>query len=726
MDDKEVWVFGYGSLIWDRSSIKPIDEKIGELPGRHRDWTWISTRRFGAPTCTLQPGGKVKGVFLKLDPKSRESDLETLRKREIRSSEEVVENVSGFSGKTYFWKMGNNLDKYDDVRGLTGIALYKALAKIAEKITRRGPDGKTAKEYALEVHRFDPDDEITKIYVNELRKLSESARSDEQRVNRLVEQLLAPHKTIRDAVHKDIYVTHLETMILDTLNFQRLRRLKQLGLTNLVYPSANHNRFEHSIGTLFMAECMIEKINKNPYADFKIENPDRFIIRLCALLHDSGNIPFGHTLEDEGGLFEFQWEDSRIEHFLGHGSEIGKIILNFPTLQALSKLGQKRFTPQNVLKEVRETLQCIELEKPQKLSRPYIADIVGNTLCADLLDYSKRDPYFTGISGSYDERVLSYLHIRKSNGQYRLVLRLIKPRTKEIRRDVLSELMDLLRLRYSLAEKIYYHHTKMIASAMLISAVNAMVQDGTLSSDMLYKMDDDTLLEFLISKGNDIAKHLTGHIRERKLYKIVYDLTYSEEGITQKEAQKKDDIIANLTRPDLRYQMEQTLEKMSSSSTKVQQHPGSIVIYCPGGKMGLKEIETLVDWGKDISPLKDIGDPRIQGEIKTSITDKHKELWKMYVLVDPETPEIERAYINGDCEEIFGLPSASEKYHVRPHIHYIDRYAERWQREHPTAQRLFADEVKAVKSKLPTRGDEPNKILSYTDFCLQIANIRME
>lgn len=383
--------------------------------------------------------------------------------------------------------------------------------------------------------------------------------------------------------------------------------------------------------------------------------------------------------------------------------------------------------PQNVLNEVKETLQSIELKKSEELPRPYIADIVGNTLCADILDYTLRDPYFTlGVSPTYKtyERFLSYLYITKCNGKYRLVLRLIKPRTKEIRRDVLSELMDLLRLRYALAEKIYYHHTKMIASAMLISAANAMVHEGKLSFDTLYNMDDDTLLQLMISEGNKIAKHLIGHLRERKLYKIVYDLSFSEEGISQKEAQKKDEIITKLTDPNQRYEMERTLEMMNSSLTIVEENPGSIVIYCPKKEMGLKEIETLVDWGKGICPLKDIDDRRIQGEIETSITDKHRELWKMYVLVDPDIPEIERSYVNGDCEESLGLPSASEKYRTKPHTHYIDRYAQRWQRDHSTAPRILADEVNAIKSGLITHGAEPNKVLSYNDFCLSIDNLR--
>lgn len=113
----------------------------------------------------------------------------------------------------------------------------------------------------------------------------ESRESDNEK-HMLLKQLLVPHKTIRDAVHGDISVTRLETLIIDTHDFQRTRRLKQLGLTNLVYPSANHTRLEHGLGVVFMSERIIEKVNKNPYVDFKIKAIDRFIIRLCALLHD--------------------------------------------------------------------------------------------------------------------------------------------------------------------------------------------------------------------------------------------------------------------------------------------------------------------------------------------------------------------------------------------------------------------------------------------------------
>ena len=558
---------------------------------------------------------------------------------------------------------------------------------------------------------------------------AKSGSPEEKRneIDDLIKELQAPRKTIRDAVHKDIFVTHIETTIIDTQTFQRLRRLKQLGLTNLVYPSANHTRLEHSIGTLFMAETMISKINQNPFPDVIIKEDDRFIIRLCALLHDAGNLPFGHTLEDEGGLFGSQWSEERLKYFLGNTSEIGKAIIENRLLRKLSELGQSRFDPNNVLNEIRKTLRSIEDKKASNLERPYIADIVGNTLCADLLDYSRRDVYFTGLTAGYDDRLLSYLFVTKVNEKNRLVLRLIKPKKGQMRRDVLSELMDLLRLRYSLSEKVYYHKTKMIASGMLISAVTSMAQEMNLGEEELFAKDDDTLLEYLYSQGNQIGKHLINRLRERKLYKTVYELSYNREGISQSEHQRKNEVIQQLHNPAIRYNKERMLERMSAGSKYVRNTPGSVVIYCPSSKMGMKEIEALVNWGMgehDIGPLTQIQDERLRGEIKTSITDKHRELWRTLVLVDPEIPDIEKCYIRGDCEDLFGLPSDSKEYGVKPYTHYVDRLAIRWEQENSCD--LLRKEIEAVKMQLLTRGPEGNKVLSFDDFCNQIQALRSQ
>jgi len=269
-------------------------------------------------------------------------------------------------------------------------------------------------------------------------------------------QLLNIHKTLRDPIHVDIKLTELEIAIIDTRRFQRLRSIKQLGPSYLVYNGATHTRFDHAIGTLHVAQMMLNRIDQNvrQYSD----HPNRLgqyvtlLTRLCALLHDLAHIPFGHTLEDEGKLFPSQWKDKkRIKIFLGDNSEIGKIIVNY--------------TNRSTLKRIRDILTAEDEEEIQELQYPIVADIVGNTICADLLDYLARDLYYSGIRGTYDERFLDYLIVQKLDGseKQRLAITLFKPVKGDYRRDVVSELLHLLRLRYTLAERIYYHHAKIAA-----------------------------------------------------------------------------------------------------------------------------------------------------------------------------------------------------------------------------------------------------------------------
>src|SRR5437762_3079296 len=103
-------------------------------------------------------------------------------------------------------------------------------------------------------------------------------------------------KLIRDAVHGDIEMGTLEVELMDTPEFQRLRGIKQLGTAYLVFPSAVHTRFEHSLGTSWMAHRILESVRRSQTVS-AISAHDENLIRVSALLHDITHIPFGHTLE---------------------------------------------------------------------------------------------------------------------------------------------------------------------------------------------------------------------------------------------------------------------------------------------------------------------------------------------------------------------------------------------------------------------------------------------
>ena len=96
-------------------------------------------------------------------------------------------------------------------------------------------------------------------------------------------------KFIRDSLHGNLQLNEFEVKIIDTPQIQRLRRIKQLGFTFLVYPGANHTRFEHSIGSMYLASRLAYGL--------KLNDEQREILRVCAILHDAGHGPFSHVSE---------------------------------------------------------------------------------------------------------------------------------------------------------------------------------------------------------------------------------------------------------------------------------------------------------------------------------------------------------------------------------------------------------------------------------------------
>ena len=147
-----------------------------------------------------------------------------------------------------------------------------------------------------------------------------------------IEKLLKPKKTIRIAVSGDVLITELERKIIDTDEFQRLRRIRQLGTAYYVYPTAVHTRFDHSLGTLHMAKAMIDAIRNNVHVSDKeseILKEDEVLIRLYALIHDVPHVPYGHSFEDELGIFKRHDNNKdRINYFIGEDSTIGKLIID--------------------------------------------------------------------------------------------------------------------------------------------------------------------------------------------------------------------------------------------------------------------------------------------------------------------------------------------------------------------------------------------------------------
>jgi HD superfamily phosphohydrolase len=391
-------------------------------------------------------------------------------------------------------------------------------------------------------------------------------------------------KVIRDAVHGDIELSSLEIEIMDTPEFQRLRGIRQLGTAYLVFPSATHTRFEHSVGAAWMAERILGALRRHQ----SISSDDAVAIRVTALLHDITHIPYGHTLEDERRVLpRHDKDEARARHFLREGA-IGRILaregLQERTAQALAGDGS------------------------------LASEIVCGPISADLLDYLRRDTYFTGLSQYYDQRIFSSFIVEGG----RLAFNLEKHGS--LRRDALSELVNLLRIRYTLSERVYFHHAKMASGAMISKIVENAIVEG-FEVEALRTLKDETLTWVIGHRfgANPAVAYLLECLESRRLYRPCYALTVD----IGEDARRR--VVAAFHED--RARREQT-EHAIAEAARVEPH--RVILYCPSFGMSLPEAEVPVrmDGGR-LMALSGGANEEIR-----ILKEKHKALWKLFVLID--------------------------------------------------------------------------------------------
>ena len=297
---------------------------------------------------------------------------------------------------------------------------------------------------------------------------------------------------IRDPIHGYIYASDVEKRVIDTGIFQRLRRIKQLASANLTYPGAQHSRFEHSVGAMFLAG-RAGNILSEKYSFDKIKE-----LRLAALLHDVGHGPFSH-------LFE---EVLSVKTDVTHEDITKRIIIETEIGDILSKSGisVKQFA-------------SLPLGVPSKYPR-YMNDIISGVLSVDTMDYLLRDSYFTGVEyGKVD--------VHRVINSYEIVDNKIG-----IDRAALYALEALLIARYEMFRAVYFHRTVRAAEIMLIKAMT--LADDHLGFSNLKKLanylsltDEITLAKLISIKSDNQklkqAKKLATDYLNRKLVKCVFE-----------------------------------------------------------------------------------------------------------------------------------------------------------------------------------------------------------
>ena len=276
-------------------------------------------------------------------------------------------------------------------------------------------------------------------------------------------------KTIHDAIHGSIKLNEWQLEIIDTPKFQRLRRIKQLGFAHLVYPGANHTRFEHSLGAMHVAS--------------KITDDEEIIA--AALIHDIGHTPFSHSAENT------------LRRYLKRRHEDVKDIIKSSEIKdILGKYGM-------------DWKRVVENVKKPPVS--YVIDV-------DRVDYLLRDSHYTGVAyGIIDaDRLLDKL--------------VFDGREIYIEYGGIKAAESLLISRYLMYSTVYYHHVCRISKKMFEKALDLMIRDGLLSAHDLRSMDDYDIT-CLMRNSDGFPKEIITRLDNRDLYKRALYVPLHQVGI---------------------------------------------------------------------------------------------------------------------------------------------------------------------------------------------------
>lgn len=317
---------------------------------------------------------------------------------------------------------------------------------------------------------------------------------------------LAEEKVFKDPVHRYVHVR--DQVIWDliaTREFQRLRRIKQLGTTYLVFHGAEHSRFSHSLGVYEITRRVVDDV----FADFSEWDKSERLVALCAaLLHDLGHGPFSHAFE-------------HVFH-LDHEAYTRAIILGDTEVNAVLRRVSEDF-PQKVSDVIEKTYV-----------NQQVVSLISSQIDADRMDYLQRDAYFTGVSyGHFDmERIM----------------RVMRPREDQIviKSTGMHAVEDYIMSRYQMYWQVYFHPVSRSAEVILRKTLERAQQlyhsgytfniepgpfrsffDGNIELQQYIELDENIIMSyfhFWTHEQDPILSDLSSRFLNRRLFQYIeYD-----------------------------------------------------------------------------------------------------------------------------------------------------------------------------------------------------------
>ena len=335
----------------------------------------------------------------------------------------------------------------------------------------------------------------------------------------------------RDPVHGFIEVSENELKIINSAPFQRLRNIRQLATTYLVYHGAEHTRFGHSLGVMHLTSRAFDSVtNKKPnlFSDDFDENEHktkwyRQILRLIGLTHDLGHAPFSHASEE---LFEKGKEHEDFTKLIICETEIADYINAIGT-QFKAQYGESYDITPELIWMIYDGKDITD----EKFIVPdflFLKSFMDGELDCDKMDYLLRDSLYCGVSyGKYDlGRFISTLTAVKRENELQLA----------IERGGIQALEEFILARYFMFIQVYFHKTRRYLDKALVKSLKLVLPDGKYPEDIkeYLKWDDVRVLNLIAdSDSPDVINY-----RNRKIMTCVLE--------SKAHAEKAEKVSANI------------------------------------------------------------------------------------------------------------------------------------------------------------------------------------
>jgi len=358
-------------------------------------------------------------------------------------------------------------------------------------------------------------------YLNENHPIIESCKMCKERIKKRIEKLNGKNyseitRTITSPIYGEIKIDRITNILIDTCYMQRLRRIKQLSFNEFLFPTANHTRFDHSLGTYYIA-C---KIVNNKYFKNRLQKINKITFKIAALLHDIGHAPFSHFSDELYKLIVGSKvpHEERAKNIIWHEFEGEPSCMRWILESIFTKL-KDGISKRQFLRMIAESIRG---EDPgEELDKNGIFVLLNGPVDIDKLDYMIRDSYYTGVpfGGATDiNKICESIFTERRDNEIKIC----------IEYGAIFSIFTLFSARFAAYNSFINHPLALIAQEMLLRELYEFFKkkDKRLKDKELKKylrFTDETFISKLVEENKvaDSLRKVIFELRHRLLFKKI-------------------------------------------------------------------------------------------------------------------------------------------------------------------------------------------------------------